>query len=298
MKELIVSNIKNEKKLLYYIKDCFPNLSSSLLYKALRNKDIRVNGKRINDANYILNNNDIIDIYIDDYLLYGFPKDLNIQYEDENMIVAFKPQGILSNNEESNITEPTFEDFVKAKIGNECRICHRLDRNTSGLIIFAKNDVAYDTLLDAFKNNYITKEYVAYVFGCDFKSKNYHYENYIFKDEKTGFSKIYNSNIPGSQKIITDIYIEKIFKDKKYSILRVIIHTGKTHQIRALLSSISSPIIGDSKYGKNEINKKFKRYKQLLFAVKYSFNFPNNSPLHYLNSINVSLDEELYTDKL
>ena len=72
MKELIVSNIKNEKKLLYYIKDCFPNLSSSLLYKALRNKDIRVNGKRINDANYILNNNDII--VDDEDILYVYRK--------------------------------------------------------------------------------------------------------------------------------------------------------------------------------------------------------------------------------
>ena len=83
-----------------------------------------------------------------------------------------------------------------------------------------------------------------------------------------------------------------------YSILKVIIHTGKTHQIRALLSYLSHPIIGDSKYGKNEINKKFKRYKQMLFAIKYTFNFPKSSKLSYLNNISVCLNEDLYENKI
>lgn len=298
MKEIKISNIKNDEKLLYYIKKIFPNLSSSVLHKTLRNKDVKVNGKKINNANYILKNGDILKIYIDDYLLYGFPKELDIQYEDDNILVAYKPQGILSNNEENPISEPTFEDFVKQIKGDKIRICHRLDRNTSGLIIFAKNDIAYSSLLVAFKNNYITKEYIAYVYGSNLKDKSYHYENYIIKDEKTGFSKVYNTNIPNSQKIITDVFVEKVYSTLNYSILRIIIHTGRTHQIRALLSSLSLPIIGDSKYGKNEINKKFKKYKQLLFAVKYSFNFPNNSPLYYLNSRNICLDENLYINKI
>ena len=298
MKEIKVSNIKKDQKLIYYIKEKFPNLSSAVLHKALRNKDIKVNNKRINDSNYTLYNNDILNIYIDDNLLYGFPKELDIQYEDENILVAFKPQGIISNNEEEIQNEPTFEDFVKKIKGNNIKICHRLDRNTAGLIVFAKNDTSYDILLDAFKNGYISKEYIAYVYGSSFSSNYSHYENYILKDEKNGFSKIYNTQVPKSQKIITDIWIEKIYKKENYSILNILIHTGKTHQIRALLSSLSYPIIGDSKYGKNEINKKFKKYKQLLFAVKYSFKFPENSILYYLNDIQVCLRDDLYLNKI
>ena len=294
MKEIRVNNLKKEEKIIYIIKDRFPNLSSSTLYKALRNKDIKVNEKRINNPEYLVKSNDLIQIYINDSLLFGLPKEVNIQYEDDNILVAYKPQGILSNNEDNEQTEPTFEDFVKSVK----EICHRLDRNTSGLIIFSKNNTSYSNLLEAFKEGYITKEYIAYVSGTSFDNTTYHYENYILKDNKLGISRIYNKNLPNSQKIVTDIFVEKVYKQKDYSILRVIIHTGKTHQIRALLSSISHPIIGDPKYGKNEINKKFKKYKQLLYAVKYSFKFPKNSKLYYLNNISINLDTNIYTHKL
>lgn len=298
MKEIRVNNLKKEEKIIYIIKDRFPNLSSSTLYKALRNKDIKVNEKRINNPEYLVKSNDLIQIYINDSLLFGLPKEVNIQYEDDNILVAYKPQGILSNNEDNEQTEPTFEDFVKSVKGTNLKICHRLDRNTSGLIIFSKNNTSYSNLLEAFKEGYITKEYIAYVSGTSFDKTTYHYENYILKDNKLGISRIYNKNLPNSQKIVTDIFVEKVYKQKDYSILRVIIHTGKTHQIRALLSSISHPIIGDPKYGKNEINKKFKKYKQLLYAVKYSFKFPENSKLHYLNNISINLDTNIYTHKL
>ena len=145
-------------------------------------------------------------------MLYGFPKELLIEYEDDNLLVAYKPQGILSNNEESFQTEPTFEDFVKSKKGENIKICHRLDRNTSGLVVFSKNDLAYSELLEAFKSGYITKEYIAYSYSTNFQNKSYHYENYLLKDKKTGYSKIYSSNVVGSQKIITDIIPENINK--------------------------------------------------------------------------------------
>ena len=192
MKEIKISNLSKEEKILYIIKEKFPNLSSSILYKALRNKDIKVNGKRINDSNYLIKNNDIIQIYIDDSFLFGIPQKLNIQYEDENILVAYKPQGILSNNETKKQTEPTFEDFIKKEKSDNIKICHRLDRNTSVLIIFSKNDLSYSLLLEAFKEGYIKKEYEAYVYG-KFTNMNYHYENFLLKDEKTGTSKIYNN---------------------------------------------------------------------------------------------------------
>lgn len=298
MKELKITNLKKKEKVLYYIKSCFPNLNNTALHKAFRNKDIKINGKRINDINYEITNNDILQIYIDDCILYNFPQNLQIMYEDDNIVVINKPQGILSNDEENTQDEPTFEDYVKEKLGENIKICHRLDRNTGGLLVFSKNDASYNSLLAAFKNGYIYKEYTTYVSGTEFDKKSYHYENYLLKDSKTGYAKIYSKKVDGSQKIITDITVLNSNKALDYSILNVLIHTGKTHQIRALLSSISHPIIGDSKYGKNEINRKFKKYKQLLFATKYTFDFPKENILSYLNDITISLDKKIYDIKL
>lgn len=298
MKELKITNLKKNEKVLYYIKSFFPNLSVSALHKAFRNKDIKVNGKRINDVNYEIKNDDTVQIYLDDSILYNFPKELQIAYQDENLVVVNKPQGILSNNEEINQSEPTFEDYVKSKLGENIKICHRLDRNTGGLLVFSKNDISYNSLLNAFKNGYIYKEYTAYVVGTNFDKTQYHYENYLLKDNKTGYSKIYPNKIDGAAKIVTDIAVFSTSKNKNYSILKVLIHTGKTHQIRALLSYISHPIIGDSKYGKNEINKKFKKYKQLLFATKYTFCFPKDDTLSYLNDLTINLDKAYYIVEL
>ena len=233
MKEFKIHELSKEEKVIYYIKSKFPNMSSSSLYKAFRNKDIKINGKRISDTNTLVKNNDTICIYLNDEILFNLPKQLYIPYEDENILIVYKPQGIISNYEkELNTFEPSFEEYVKKFKGSNIFICHRLDTNTSGLIIFAKNETAYMSILNGFKAGYINKEYVAYVYDSNFSKDYYHYENYILKDERTGFSKIYNQFVNGSQKIITDIYVQKKYKKENYAILKVLIHTGKTHQVR------------------------------------------------------------------
>lgn len=303
MRTIYVENLKNNKSVISYIKFIFPSVKNSSIFKALRNKDIRLNDKKINKDTTI-NLNDKIDIYISDTYLFDLPKKLDIVYEDDNILIINKPQGIISNIEEfceNDIKkigglEPTLENMVQ-DINSNYKICHRLDRNTSGLVIFAKNDTSYSEMLKAFKDGYIIKEYIAYVANSKFLKSHDILEKYIVK-QKDGFSKIYDKKVKNSQKIITEYTVLSTNKIKDYAILKVIIHTGKMHQIRAQLSQISHPIIGDSKYGKNEINKKFKIYKQLLFAVKYSFKFESTSPLYYLNNIDVLLDESCYKKRI
>ena len=178
MRTIYVENIKNNKSVISYIKWVFPRVKNSVLFKSLRNKDIRLNDQKINkDTNISLN--DKIDIYISDTYLFDLPKNLNIVYEDENILIINKPQGILSNIEnfsENDIKklggmEPTLENLVQ-NINSSYKICHRLDRNTSGLVIFAKNDMAYQEMLDAFKNGYIIKEYIAYVANSKFSKSH------------------------------------------------------------------------------------------------------------------------------
>ncbi len=162
MKTIFVEKCNKEQQITKYILNRFPSLNRSILFKALRNKDIKVNGNRISkDINITLN--DKIDIYISDELLYNLPKKLDIQYEDENILVVFKKQGLLSNNEETlnnkDIIEPTMSDLV-LKEYNSAKLCHRLDRNTCGLLIFSKNNKAYDEMLKAFKNTLLTFQIV------------------------------------------------------------------------------------------------------------------------------------------
>lgn len=290
----------NSKKSIYlidYLKKTFPNLKLSVIHKSLRNKDIKVNGKRINE-NILLNQNDKLDIYIIDDLLFDLPKKLDVIFEDENILVVFKPQGILSNNEDNeNLIEPTLEDLVK-KICKDAKICHRLDRNTSGLVIFTKNEKSYNEMLLGFRNGYISKEYLAYVSNANFAKNHEILERYICVDKNTGYSKIYETNVKKSSKISTEYFVEKVNKKLDFAILKVIIHTGKTHQIRAQLKAISHPVIGDPKYGKNEVNKKFKVYKQLLFATCYKFKFPTSSLLSYLNDTKIKLNDSYYIKEL
>ena len=293
MKSIIVEKEKNSNiKLSSYIFERFPNLSKNVLFKAIRNKDIKINDKRIS-KDEIVKNNDKIDIYIIDNLLYNLPEKITYIYVDDNILIAYKPQGILSNNEESKIQEPTFEDLVKKEFSN-AKICHRLDRNTAGMLIFSLNDKAYDEIMESFKNSYIKKEYIAYVSSCNFEKKYYTFENYITKDSKTGYCKIYDNKVKGSTKAIINFSILKKNIKKDYAILNVDIPTGKTHQIRAFFKYFSHPIIGDPKYGDNTINNKFKIYKQMLYAYKYTFSFPEDFLLSYLNNEKLVLPQGLY----
>ena len=301
MRELKILNCNKKCYLSNYILNIYPNLSRNLLFKAIRNKDIRVNDKKIS-SDLVIKNGDIINIYISDNFLFGIPNKLNYIYVDDNILAVYKPQGILSNEEflddgNLNNQEPTLEDLVKKDYAN-AKICHRLDRNTAGIVIFSLNDTTYYEILLGFKKGAINKNYIAYVYNCDFKKSEETLEKYIKEDSKTGYSKIYDTPVKNSQKIITKYNV--IYKDKikNYAILNILIHTGRTHQIRAQLKDILHPIIGDPKYGKNEINKEFKVYKQLLFAYKYTFNFDCNSPLSYLNNISINLDEKYYINKI
>lgn len=293
MKTLIVKNLSKPEKLTNYIKNIYPSIVKSMLFKALRNKDIKINGKRTNQ-DILIKNGDTLDIFISDEFLYNLPKKIDVIFEDDNILVVFKPQGLLTNNEEND--ESSLESIVKSTINDKAVLSHRLDRNTSGLVIFTKNEIAENEIFDAFKNGYINKYYLAFVANSKFKNNKDVLTQYITYDKQNEYSKILNNQISGSQKIITEYEVIKKDNLLDYAILKVKIHTGKMHQIRAVLANLSHPIIGDSKYGKNEINKKFKIYKQLLFAYNYSFSFPKAYKLSYLNKINVELNNN-YIDK-
>lgn len=277
MKKLVVNKKYDNKKLDKFLKDNISTLSNNLFYKTLRKKDIKINGKRVSENVTVFENDEIL-VYISDDLLEN-KLNLDIIYEDNNILLINKPSNIEVTGQNS-LTE------VVHKLYSSCEFkpmpCHRLDRNTSGLILFAKNTQALEILLDKFKHHEIEKHYLALVYGIPQK-KNERLISYLFKDSSK--SLVYISDAPkkGYQKIITSYSLIESF-DNDTSLLDVEIETGRTHQIRAHLAHIGLPIIGDGKYGINEINKKFKAKTQKLVSYKLIFKFESDSEiLEYLN---------------
>ena len=282
MKSLIVNKKYDGKKLNKFLLDNLNGLTYGMFCNALRKKDIKINGKRTNKDIQVFDG-DEIQVYISDELLEKNNIKLEIIYDDENILVVNKPVGIEVTGENS-LTSLIHKEVLSKNVENIFlpMPCHRIDRNTTGLVLFAKNEVSLNILLEKFKNHEIEKHYHALVYGIP----NVEYQKltaYLFKDNKKAM--VYISDIPkkGYVKIVTSFRVIEKY-DNNTSLLDIEIETGKTHQIRAHLAYLGYPIIGDGKYGNNSINKKFCKKTQMLCSYSLKFNFVTDSGiLDYLN---------------
>lgn len=278
---------KDQKKIVDYLKNKFKNLTNGTIFKALRNKDIRINGVKISE-NVPVNAGDEITLYIKDEFLFGTTAldKSKIIYDDENIVIVNKPQDVLVQGDGINIG---LDKMVNDYFGTQNIVpCHRLDRNTSGLIIFAKNEIAEETISEMLKQHMIRKVYRCRVIGHP-KNKKATLTAYLFKDSKTSQVIISNEKKKGYVEIVTK-YEVIAYNNDGTSTLEVELVTGRTHQIRAHLAFIGYPILGDGKYGKNEVNKKFKLTRQELTAYKIIFNDAIGE-LEYLKGKTVKLPE-------
>ena len=289
MQKLNVGFSDDNKFLITYLSSKYPKVNVNTFYKTLRKKDIKINGKRVN-KNVTIHSGDEIQIYLTDDILNGIDINLKIQkiYEDDNIVIINKPKDIEveGDNSVTSVMEREYE-YIKP--------CHRIDRNTTGLVIFAKNEESLNEIIKMFENFEIEKHYIACCYGIP-KSNATLYA-YLFKESKKSIVYISKEPKKGYSKIQTSYSLLMQNKEKNLSLLDVVLHTGKTHQIRAHLAFAGLPILGDGKYGSYEINKKFKTYTQCLCSYSVKFNLKNNyQKLNYLNELEIKLKKIPYKD--
>lgn len=230
----------------------------------LKNADIKVNGRRVS-KNTALSPGDEI-VYYTSPAQEGKASHA-VVFEDENIYIADKHSGVSC--------EGLFSELCSR---GKFYAVHRLDRNTEGLTVFAKNRAAEEELLSAFKNRSVKKRYLA-LCKNNFKRPNAVLEAYSEKDGQASEVKIYGTPRRGAVKIITEY---KILENRgELALVEVTLHTGRTHQIRAHMSHIGCPVLGDGKYGDGLLNKKYNAGRQRLLA-KY-LQFELDGALDYLN---------------
>ena len=257
--------IKANKELIKAIIDELPFLSRFDVKKILANKDVKVNNQRVKE-NVILNSGDKVIVYYQEKEQQEW---YTLVYIDDNIIIVNKKQGIEIISE----TERDLVSVLKQKYF-EIYPVHRLDRNTEGMVIFARNNKAEKELLDAFKTRIgITKKYALLVDGRVDVSK---IKRTVYLKKVPTLSKVWISELKtsGYEHAVTEFDVIEYRGDK--TLLEAKLITGKTHQIRAHISYYGYPIVGDSKYGKS-------KEKTLHLTANYlSFNFKKGSLLYYL----------------
>lgn len=272
-----------------------------MMYMYLRKKCIKLNGKKT-DINEKLCEGDVLRLFIKDEFFEAKPKSryydfmkapstLDVVYEDENIIIVDKKQGVMVHPDknyhfDSLVARLKHYLYLKGEYNPEKEqsfspaFANRIDRNTGGLVIGAKNADALRQLNLKIKNREIEKLYLCMAHGI-FREKEGVLNSYMIKDEKQNKVKVLSCPKPGSKSMITKYRVLEEQDDA--SLVEVELITGRTHQIRAHLASIGHPICGDIKYGKKEnIDSNYKY--QALYAYKLRFNFKESgSILDYLN---------------
>lgn len=296
MKRIIAGDNDEGRRLDSFLLSCVNDLPKVLVCKLIRKKKIKVNSKKT-VHNYRLKKNDVVEIFFggdfadqkkEREIFLKSPLDLNVIYEDSNIIIVHKPCGLICHPDKTQRIDcliNRIKNYLYQRgeydFSNENSfapaLANRIDRNTEGLVIAAKNLSSLRTLNEKIKTREIKKYYKCLVKGKPSETEDI-LIGFLKKDANTNTVSITKKQIPGSKLIKTKYRLIKY--EKNVSLLEIELITGRTHQIRAHLASIGLPIIGDKKYGRF----KNKEGYQKLVAYKIAFEFKSDANiLNYLN---------------
>lgn len=300
MKSFTISKNDSGQRLDKFISKAVPALPKSLMYKYIRTKRIKVNSKK-GDIALKLAVGDIVDMYINDeffapvdehYDFLSASKKLDIVYEDENILLLDKKVGLLSHPDETEYND-TLITRVKRYLYEKGdydpkdensfapALVNRIDRNTGGIVIAAKNAESLRILNQKLKDRELEKYYLCVVHG-KISKKSGLLIGWLSKDEKKNKVEVFNRELPGTKQIKTKYSV--LSEKDGLSLVEVELLTGRTHQIRAHFASIGHPLLGDGKYGTNALNKPLGYKKQFLYSYRLKFAFTTNGGmLEYLN---------------
>ena len=300
MKEFTIKGNDAGQRLDRFVGKAVPLLPESLLQKYIRLKRIKVNGKGAKrDTRLVLG--DTLQLYINDefferpreensYLKVGTPR-LDIVYEDENILLVDKKPGVLCHSAgvwDYNTLIANIQAYMAQK--GEWRpkeensfapaLCNRIDRNTGGIVIAAKNAAALRVLNDKIRDREIEKYYLCAVQGRP-KPESGRLENYLFKDAEKNQVYVKSKPEPGARTAVTEY---RVLRSKgALSLVECRLLTGRTHQIRAQMAHAGWPLLGDGKYGVERVNRSYGEKGQALYSYRLEFTFPTDAGcLEYL----------------
>lgn len=294
MKEFTIGKNDSGQRLDRFVGKAVPLLPESLLQKYIRLKRIKVNG-RGSKRDCRLNEGDIISLYINDeffetpreenaYLKVGSPK-LEIVYEDENILLADKKPGVLCHSAgtwDYNTLIAHIQAYLAKKGEWDPKrensftpaLCNRIDRNTGGIVIAAKNAESLRILNEKIRDREIEKYYLCAVQGRPKPSEG-RLENFLFKDASKNQVFIKKKNEPGARTAITEYRVLR--SAGGLSLVECRLLTGRTHQIRAQMAYAGYPLLGDGKYGVEKVNRSYGEKGQALYSYKLVFDFPTGA---------------------
>lgn len=301
MKKISVNKNDAGNRLDKFINKCFPNIPYSLLYKYIRKKRIKVNGKK-EEISYRLKENDILELYINDELLEKSNKssdfkaaseDIEILYEDDNIMIINKKAGLIVHPDDDIKVDCLVNRiksylFKKGEFNPENEnsfapaLVNRIDRNTSGIVIAAKNAESLRILNLKMKERELHKKYICILCGTLKKDSEI---LKAFLDKNSSENKVYISDKMKNKNYKTILTKYSVIdKSKKFTLAEIELLTGRTHQIRAHMAYLGHPLLGDGKYGVNRINREMGYKYQALCAYKLKFDFKDkDNILGYLD---------------
>ena len=316
MKELTIGRNDAGQRLDRFLAKAVPLLPASLAQKYIRLKRIKLGGKRV-DRDTRLKEGDVLQLYINDeffdtpsqdnaYLTVAAPK-LNIVYEDENILLVDKRPGLAVHPHDGAEYGKTLIDHIQAYLyaKREWRpreenaftpaLCNRIDRNTGGIVIAAKDAETLRLINEKIRLRELDKRYLCVTVGRP-KRDSGRAECFLLKDEQKKQVTVYHKPVPGGKTAITDYRV--LETRGELSLVEIGLETGRTHQIRATMADLGCPLLGDGKYGRGDVNRRYGETRQALYAYKLSFDFATDAgQLNYLKGQSFQVEDVPFRDK-